>query len=124
MKSGAAPVAMVFLAAACGAALAQSSDVAAERARLGNERIQAEAELRASEEREQQERAQAEAASPAARPPAAEAPAAPPRPAAKDDDRTRQGLQQLRELGGLKDAGYVTDEEFQRIKQRILDTHF
>jgi hypothetical protein len=40
------------------------------------------------------------------------------------DDRTEQGLAQLRELGKLKDAGYLTDAEFQRIKQRILDTHF
>jgi len=30
----------------------------------------------------------------------------------------------LRELGKLKDAGYRTDAEFQRIKQRILDSHF
>ena len=33
-------------------------------------------------------------------------------------------LEQLRELGELKDAGYLTDEEFQRIKQRILDRRF
>jgi hypothetical protein len=30
----------------------------------------------------------------------------------------------LRELGKLKDAGYLTDAEFQRIKQQILDIHF
>jgi hypothetical protein len=29
-------------------------------------------------------------------------------------------LEQLRQLGELKDAGYVTDEEFDRIKERIL----
>mgnify|MGYP001829149416 CR=1 FL=1 len=30
-------------------------------------------------------------------------------------------LDQLRTLGELKDAGYVTDEEFERIKKRLLD---
>jgi hypothetical protein len=43
---------------------------------------------------------------------------------ATDADRTDRALEQLRELGKLKDAGYLTDAEFQRIKQRILDTHF
>ena len=33
-------------------------------------------------------------------------------------------LEQLRELGELKDAGYLTDEEFERLKQRILDRRF
>jgi hypothetical protein len=33
-------------------------------------------------------------------------------------------LEQLRELGELKDAGYLTVEEFERIKQRILDRRF
>jgi len=33
-------------------------------------------------------------------------------------------LEQLRELGELKDAGYLTDEEFEHIKQRILDRRF
>lgn len=30
-------------------------------------------------------------------------------------------LEQIRTLGELKDAGYVTDEEFERIKRRLLD---
>ena len=30
-------------------------------------------------------------------------------------------LEQLRDLGELRDAGYVTDDEFETIKQRILD---
>lgn len=38
--------------------------------------------------------------------------------------RTEQGLARSRELGKLKDAGYLTDAEFQRINQRILDSHF
>jgi hypothetical protein len=37
---------------------------------------------------------------------------------------TEQGLARLRELGNLKDAGRPTDAEFQRIKRRILDSHF
>ncbi len=35
-----------------------------------------------------------------------------------------EALEQLRELGELRDAGYVTDEEFDRIKRRILETRF
>ena len=30
-------------------------------------------------------------------------------------------LEQLRTLGELRDAGYVTDDEFERIKRRILE---
>ena len=30
-------------------------------------------------------------------------------------------LEQIRTLGELKDAGYITDEEFERIKRRLLD---
>ncbi len=30
-------------------------------------------------------------------------------------------LEQLRSLGELRDAGYVTDAEFEEIKRRILD---
>ena len=52
--------------------------------------------------------------------PAAEPP--PPAPAreASSADLSR-ALEQLRELGELKDAGYITDEEFERIKARILE---
>jgi hypothetical protein len=31
-------------------------------------------------------------------------------------------LEQLRTLGELRDAGYVTAEEFERIKRKILDS--
>lgn len=134
-------------------ATGQSSDAAAERARLGNERIQAEAERRVREERELQNRAAnvaselagappQHAGSPAMdgrvepRPPEAPSPASAsvrPAPAAApatgssvpdpaaDEERTTRALRQLRELGELKDAGYVTDEEFRRIKERILE---
>jgi hypothetical protein len=110
-----------------GLAGGQSPDPAAERARLGNERI--EAERRAREELEQQEQApppsgQVAAATTATSPaPAKAAPAAPQRPLT-DAERTEQGLGQLRELGKLKDAGYLTEAEFQRVKQKILDSHF
>ena len=30
-------------------------------------------------------------------------------------------LEQLRTLGELRDAGYVTNDEFERIKTKILD---
>jgi hypothetical protein len=116
-----------LLAFAPGLALGQSQDPAAERARLGNERI--EAERRAREELEQQNRAPQPAAQPAVAPtpraqPQGEAPPAGPRRPPAEADRTERGLQQLRELGKLKDAGYLTDAEFQRIKQQILDIHF
>lgn len=120
-----------LLAVAPGHALGQSQDPAAERARLGNERI--EAERRAREELEQQNRASQPAGQPAAQSatsptpraqsPGEAPPAGPWRPPA-EADRTERGLQQLRELGKLKDAGYLTDAEFQRIKQQILDIHF
>ena len=32
-----------------------------------------------------------------------------------------RALEQLRELGALKDAGYLTDEEFQLLKDKILE---
>ena len=106
-----------------GLALGQSQDPAAERARLGNERI--EAERRAREEQEQQNQAlqPAVSATPRSQPQGEASPAGPRRPPA-ETDRTERGLQQLRELGKLKDAGYLTDAEFQRIKQQILDIHF
>jgi len=119
-----------LLAFAPGLALGQSQDPAAERARLGNERI--EAERRAREELEQQNPAQQPAGQPAGQPtasstsrtqPQGEAPPGPRRPPA-EADRTERGLQQLRELGKLKAAGYLPDAEFQRIKQQILDIHF
>lgn len=124
-----------LLAFAPGHALGQSQDPAAERARLGNERI--EAERRAREELEQQNQAPQPAGQPAGQPAAqsaasptpgtqsqVEAPPTGPRRPPAEADRTERGLQQLRELGKLKDAGYLTDAEFQRIKQQILDIHF
>jgi len=120
---------LCLLAAAPALALGQAPDPAAERARLANERIQAEAESRAREESEQQNRTPeptgqpAAASNPPTQPQEARNPAEPRRPSA-DADATERGLEQLRALGKLKDAGYLTDAEFQRIKQRILDSHF
>ena len=128
-----------------GVVVAQSSDTAAERGRLANQRIQAEADRKAREERERQEeqaRLEAEQASFAAR--QAEAAAQQERQQvaqatqnseiAAADSNTSAGpprsaevsivLDQLRTLGELKDAGYVTDEEFAKIKNRILDGQF
>jgi len=120
---------VALLAVAPAPAFGQSPDAAAERARLGNERIQAEAEWRAKEEPPAQVQAADPAAAPATArsqptPTQAEARPAPARQPTVDDDRTERALEQLRELGELRDSGYVTDAEFQRIKQRILDTHF
>ncbi|WP_405231012.1 SHOCT domain-containing protein [Lentisalinibacter salinarum] len=136
-------IALTILVASNGSA--QSTDTATERARLANERIQLEAQRRAEEERRRQERESGEAETPAQaadssasrtgqEPPPRAAPAgsetaaapsaAPPPLPPADDDRISRTLEQLRELGELRDAGYVTDEEFERIKTRILDSRF
>lgn len=131
---------VVFLLLFASMAWAQADDMAAERARLANQRIEAEA--RAREEQERQARLAAErelAAVPQqtappvaveARRTTAETPAPTPQ-SARDDvapgDATIPSadvdriLQQIRTLGELRDAGYVTDAEFERIKRRILD---
>ena len=127
---------------------AQSNDAAAERARLANQRIQAEAERQAQEaERQAQEeerqlaeaaRLEAEQARLAARQATAAAEqekqqlaqAQPMTGSAEDAavvapspnraaDMTK-ALEQLRTLGELKDAGYVTEDEFERIKKKII----
>ncbi len=138
-------VLLALLVVAPAAALAQSYDsAAAERARIGEERIRAEAELRAREETraEQARRAAETAAAPrptAAYPgpaqaepprsvlrapaPAAAAPATPSAGTAAETrgrERISTALEQLRQLGELKDAGYLTEDEFRRIKERIL----
>ena len=117
-------------------ALAQTGDAAAERAQLANQRIQAEIERR---EREEQARAEAAAREAAVRAeeaardeqqpvpqadtvtptPPPDRPPAP--PAASRTADMAEVLEQLRTLGELRDAGYVTDEEFARIKTKILD---
>lgn len=143
------------------AAWTQTPDPAEERARLANQRIQAEAARQAEEERARREMTpQAAAAQPVAPgpaqspavvavpPPSVPAPSTPatsvPAPsisqtppggppqstagadAAREtrDAQTSRALEQLKQLGELRDAGYVTDQEFERIKSRILDDRF
>lgn len=119
---------------------AQTDDMAAERARLANQRIEAEARARAKEEREARLAGEPEpdaVSQPAAEPvtvetrqvaaetpvtsapaePVAASPGKPPRPPVNVD----RMLEQIRTLGELRDAGYVTGDEFERIKRRILD---
>ena len=97
-----------------------------ERERLGNQRIQIEAEMRAREEQrrlEEAEQARLRAEQAAARSEMAAAQNA--KPDATEvtvgNDMYRT-LEQLRLLGELKDDGYITDEEFRKIKQKILDS--
>lgn len=127
---------------------AQDQDTSAERARIANQRIQAEAERRAQEESAREQARQrtmtesagqtAPAAQTAAPPTESQSPRAPERAAAStsastidknerpdrgagvDPDLTRT-LEQLRTLGELRDAGYVTEDEFEQLKRRILD---
>jgi uncharacterized membrane protein len=97
--------------------VALADDVAAERARLANDRILAEEERRAREAAEQAEREQVEQAQTGNRAAPAEVHSSPP----VDRIEMSRALEQLRELGALKDAGYLTDEEFQLLKKKILD---
>jgi len=122
---------MIYIAA-LSLAFAQSSDTAdvaensmgSERARLANQRIQVEAEMQAREEqrRIEEEQARLREQQAAARSAVAAAQNSSPQAteAASSDDMFRT-LEQIRLLGELKDEGYISDEEFQKIKQRILD---
>ena len=126
-------------------AWSQSNDIASERSRVANERIRIEAERMAQEEKQ---RAEAAAETELLRAPEeeqAQLPAvveqqnmvetqpdvipptvAPSETAPLDDGETgRLGmslmLEHLNVLGQLRDSGYITEAEFERIKQRILD---
>lgn len=131
---------VIILALFASSVLAQANDLAAERARLANQRIEAEARAREEQERQarlaaerkldedQRQAAQSAAvetrnnAAEADAPPAQAVPvrATPPEAARTPGDVDRM-LEQIRTLGELRDAGYVTEAEFERIKRRILD---
>jgi len=96
-----------------------------ERQRLGDERIRLEADRRAREEQqrleaEEQARLQAQEQALAEKEAVAPNPQSKPSEARVDSDIS-QMLEQLRALGELKDDGYITEDEFRKIKQRILD---
>lgn len=100
-----------------------ADDVADERARLANQRIQVEEERRAREEAERPRKAAAEEA--IATEDASDAATPVSRDVARDVSAERmemsRALEQLRELGALRDAGYVTEQEFEQLKKKILD---
>lgn len=162
MKRTAGMVAVLALAGMVPPALAQDQDAAAERARIANQRIQAEVALRERAERTRRDEAARAAAAtqPAAAsadatpatvsagsPPAAAIPqvtsaepradmpevvpvisadqpvrtAAPAKGQSSGDANISRALEQIRSLGELKDAGYVTEAEFEQIKRRILE---
>lgn len=192
MKTCLSALLCLLLVLAATPSWSQANDAAAERARIANQRIQAEAERQAAEEAARAEQAEAErqaeeravlaeraeaerqvaekaalaqraeterqaeeravlterakarqvAAEEAVRArqpaPAAAARPAPDRPPVPPAALATEGgstaalpetsradmsrmMQQLRTLGELRDAGYVTAEEFERIKQRLLD---
>ena len=118
-------------------AVAQTDDVAEQRGQIANQRIQAEADRRVEEELASQEPVAATPAEPAAAAAAISGNAAAtpesaefvPAPAtitpdtapAEDQGSISTMLEQLRELGALRDAGHVTEEEFELIKARILE---
>ena len=126
-------------------AWSQSTDIASERARVANERIRIEAE-RIAQEEERRAEAAAEAArltaleEEQARVPAEVAQQGLVRPESDvipatvetsetapryDGETSRLGMSRMLEnlnvLGQLRDSGYITEAEFERIKQRILD---
>ena len=112
---------LLFLAMLAPMAGAQADDQAEQRARLANQRIEAEARAREEQERQAKlaaEREQQEALRQAAQ---AAPSATPPRQAAAPPGDVERLLEQIRTLGELRDAGYVTEAEFERIKRRILD---
>ena len=122
-------------------ATALADDVAAERARLANQRIQAEEERRAREEEQRLEQAKAQAQASSEDPGettvgVAESAEQPRDAGSEPVTRSTQGgvsgapvdkiemsraLEQLRELGALREAGYLTEEEFEQLKKKILD---
>jgi hypothetical protein len=134
------PVILIGLAAAFAAAV-QSADaqdaqgINAERARLGNQRIQQDMELRAREEEERRLEAERQSGQqsqePARQPlvvpeensPAVAESTAPVPPSSRPggDSDVSKVLEQLRVLGELKDAGYISEREHTELKQRILD---
>ena len=105
-----------------------ADEVAAERARIANQRIQVEEERRAREAEEQRAREEAERRALEEKQKRGETTSEPP---SSDNDLSdappagriemSRALEQLRELGALRDAGYVTDEEFEQLKKKILD---
>ncbi|MEO0972050.1 MAG: SHOCT domain-containing protein [Pseudomonadota bacterium] len=115
-------------------------DTAAERARIANERIRRDMELRTRAEDPAPAPTPSTPASlplAATRPaPVAEAPVvtpsgtsstgsiAPAPATAMEAGSYSQTLEQLRVLGQLRDAGYLTDDEFTRIKTRIISSVF
>lgn len=104
----------------------KARSLASERAQLANQRIQADMEIRAREEQRRLEAAELErlrAREEAIKSEDAIAAGSSFRPtaAASSTDMSRT-LQQLKSLGELKDDGYVTEEEFRKIKQKILDS--
>lgn len=143
------PLLLVILTLLAPAAWTQTDDLAAERERLANQRIAAEARAREEQERRARLAAAERELEPASRqaapsaaveapgaartpvpsaPAAAPVPSAPaavpvaaPRQAAEPPRDVDRMLEQIRTLGELRDAGYVTESEFELIKQRILD---
>ena len=131
----------LLLVVAMAPATTLADDVAAERARLANQRIQVEEERRAREEEQRLEQAQAQAQSNSKDPAetsvgVAESAEQPRDTGSEPVTRSTQGgasgapvdkiemsraLEQLRELGALREAGYLTEEEFEQLKKKILD---
>ena len=130
------PSLTIILLCMAGAALAadepDAQAVGAERSRLGNARIQQDMErrARAEEQRVQPEQQRIEPQQAPSVPQSTSAPTPPaanaPQPAAAiasppaGNSGMSETLELLQKLGELKDAGYVTEDEYSKLKQRVL----
>jgi len=128
-------IAAASVAAAQSAAETDAQSIDAERARLGTQRIQQDMKIRTREEEErrlEEERQRGEQSQEptpqqfiepqVSSPTVKESTAAPPQSShAGNGSGMSEALEQLRTLGELKDAGYISEQEHQELKQKILD---
>lgn len=122
-------VLVILLGLTVWAGQADSQEIATSRAEIANQRIEAEVEMRRRAENAAAQ-AEAETRVESSGADASEASSLASKTAATSGEngpaRSRADLsltlQQIRTLGELRDAGYVTDDEFQRIKERILES--
>ena len=123
---------LIIYVAAHSLVLAQTADddsqstesMYSERARLGNQRIQTEAEIKEREELRRLQEAERMQALEAARQrnEALRQSSTASTAAAESNVEISRTLEHLRSLGELRDDGYITAEEFQRLKQKIIDS--
>ena len=136
MKLSLAIVMLCIAGSAWAADEQDAQSIGAERARLGNARIQQDMERRAREEENRVTAAQSESVSVQEAAPAvqqtsvaptvvaAQQPPPPSAPVSPRSSSITETLELLQKLGELKDAGYVTEDEYNKLKQKVLADEF